>query len=214
MLKAENVNGSLSGTTIVTGKFDKDFHVIPKSISSSSDLSMTNGELKNVTQLLSLSKYLKVDDLKNLKFATIKNQIEISDGKIIIPEMRIQNNALNINVSGTHTFDNEMDYLFKINLMDWFGKKLGKSADDNWENDKDKKGFNIFLRMIGKAGDIKILRDKKSSRELFIENLKAEHETMKALIKAELKGEAKKETPIDFKPQEQVELINWDDTTK
>ncbi|MEN9522186.1 MAG: hypothetical protein RL065_563, partial [Bacteroidota bacterium] len=184
MLKSENVNGNLSGTTTATGKFDKGFHPISKSITSSSDISVDNGELKNVTQLLSLSKYLNVDDLKYLKFATLKNQIEISNGKIIIPEMRIQNNALNINVSGTHTFDNEMDYLFKINLMDWFGKKLGKNNDDNWEEDNEKKGFNVFLRMTGKGNDIKISRDKKSSRDKFKENLKAEHETMKALLKS------------------------------
>jgi hypothetical protein len=214
MLKAENVNGNLSGTTTATGKFDKEFHPISKSITSSSDISVDNGELKNVTQLLSLSKYLNVDDLKYLKFATLKNQIEISGGKIIIPEMRIQNNALNLNISGTHTFDNEMDYLFKLNLMDWFGKKLGKNNDDNWEEDNEKKGFNIFLRMTGKGSDIKISRDKKSSREKFKENLKAEHETMKALLKAEWKGELKKETPIDFKPQEQIELIDWNDSIK
>jgi hypothetical protein len=175
---------------------------------------MSNGELKNVSQLLSLSKYLNVDDLKHLKFATLKNQIEIGNGKIIIPEMRIQNNALNINVSGTHTFDNEMDYLFKINLMDWFGKKLGKNTDDNWEEDNDKKGFNVFLRMTGKGNNLKIVRDKKSSRDKFKENLKAEHETLKALIKADLKGETKREKPIDFKQDEKIELINWDDTTK
>ena len=214
MLKAENVNGNLTGTTTVSGKFDKEFIVIPKSISSSSDIAVSNGELKNVSQLLSLSKYLNVDDLKHLKFATLKNQIEIGDGKIIIPEMRIQNNALNINVSGTHTFDNEMDYLFKINLMDWFGKKLGKTTDDNWEEDNDKKGFNVFLRMTGKGNNLKIVRDKKSSRDKFKENLKAEHETLKALIKADLKGETKREKPIDFKQDEKIELINWDDTTK
>jgi hypothetical protein len=214
MLKAENVNGNLSGATTVAGKFDKEFHLISKSITSSSNISVTNGELKNVTQLLSLSKYLNVDDLKYLKFATLKNQIEISSGKIIIPEMRIQNNALNLNISGTHSFENEMDYLFKINLVDWFGKKLGKNNDDNWEEDNEKKGLNIFLRMTGKGSDIKISRDKKSSREKFKENLKAEHETMKALLKAEWKGEQKKEPPIDFKPQEQIELIDWNDSIK
>ena len=210
----KKIKGNLSGSTVVSGKFNKNFEIVTNSISAVSNFSITNGALNNVTQLLNLSKYLKVDDLKNLQFSTLKNQIEINNGKIIIPEMRIQNNALGINISGVHNFENEYEYIFKVNLMNWLGKKLGKNKDENWENESDKSGFNIFLKMIGKGSEFKISRDKKSSREKFKENMKAEQETMKSLILQELQGEKKKEKPIDFKPQEKIELIDWNDTIK
>ena len=184
------------------------------SISSVSDFSIADGELNEVQQLQSLSKYLKVEDLKHLHFAALKNTIEIHDRKMVMPEMSIHSNALNVTFSGIHTFDNDIDYLVKVNMLEVFARKMGKANDESWEQDDNKSGFNIFLRMTGKASDAKISINKKASRQKFKENLKAEQQTIKQLIQADLKGIAPAEKAIDFKPQDKVELIDWNDSLK
>ena len=162
---------------------------------------------------MSMSKYLKVKDLEHLKFATLKNQVEINNRKIILPEMNIKSNAVNLTLSGFHKFDNDIDYLVKVSLLEVFARKLGKSEDADWEQDE-KSGFNVFIRMTGNASNPKIIMNKKASRQKFKENMKAEQQTMQKLIKAELKGEQPKEKPIDFKQPDKIELINWDDSIK
>ena len=209
----EKIRGSLSGKVLVHGNFDRNFKIKPESISATADFAIDNGELNNVSQLMSMSKYLKVKDLEHLKFATLKNQIEINHRKIILPEMSIKTNAVNLTLSGIHSFDNDMDYLVKVSLLEVFARKLGKSEDANWEQDE-KSGFNIFLRMTGNASNPKFSLNKKASRQQFKENMKAEQQTMQKLIRAELNGEQPKEKPIDFKQPDKVELINWDDSTK
>jgi hypothetical protein len=213
LITDEKIKGALSGKVLVHGSFDRNFRIKPESISATTDFEVNNGELNNVTQLMSMSKYLKVKDLEHLKFATIKNQVEINNRKIIIPEMTIKSNAINLTLSGSHTFDNDMDYLVKISLLEVLARRLGKSDDGDWEQE-DKGGMNIYLRMTGNASNPKISINKKASRQTFKANMKAEQQTMQKLIKAELHGEQSKEKPIDFKQPEKVELINWDDSTK
>jgi hypothetical protein len=99
-------------------------------------------------------------------------------------------------------------------MLDVLAKKLGKSSDENWSEDDNKKGFNIFLRMTGNAANPKISLNKKANRALFKEQMKAEQQTMKKLINAELKGELPKEQPVDFKNNAPPTLIEWDDSTK
>ena len=213
IITEEKIKGALSGKAIVHGNFDRNFIIKPESITATTDFLIENGELNNVTQLMSMSKYLKVKDLEHLKFATLKNQVEINNRKIILPEMNIKSNAVNLTLSGFHKFDNDIDYLVKVSLLEVFARKLGKSEDADWEQDE-KSGFNVFIRMTGNASNPKIIMNKKASRQKFKENMKAEQQTMQKLIKAELKGEQPKEKPIDFKQPDKIELINWDDSIK
>lgn len=50
------------------------------------DMTIENGELNNVESMKSLSRFIELKDLENVKFATLKNQFEIKNQVITIPK--------------------------------------------------------------------------------------------------------------------------------
>ena len=70
------------------------------------DMTIDNGELNNVEAIKSLSRFIELKDLENIRFSTLKNQIEVKNQVISIPKMEIKSNAISIVASGTHTFNN------------------------------------------------------------------------------------------------------------
>lgn len=77
-----------------------------------SDISVTvkNGELNNFEPMKKLNKYLDDEGLGKLRFADLKNDIHIENKTIYIPQMEIKTNVTTIQLSGTHTFDQHIDY--------------------------------------------------------------------------------------------------------
>ena len=80
-----------------------------------------------------LSKFLKVADLNDVKFATLHNQIEIKNRTIYIPAMEIKSSAINIVASGEHTFDNVINYRLKLLLSDVMAQKAKRAKPENEE---------------------------------------------------------------------------------
>ncbi len=78
------------------------------------DMTIENGELNNVESMKSLSRFIELKDLENIRFSTLKNQIEIKNRVITIPKMEVKSNAINITASGTHTFNNELSILHRF----------------------------------------------------------------------------------------------------
>ncbi|MGQ0829807.1 MAG: hypothetical protein ACT4ON_15580, partial [Bacteroidota bacterium] len=87
------------------------------------DMSIENGELNNVESMKSLSRFIELKELENVRFATLKNQIEIKNQLITIPKMEVKSTAINITAAGTHSFKNEINYKIKLSLNELLSKK-------------------------------------------------------------------------------------------
>jgi hypothetical protein len=98
-------------------------------IDVTADVKIENGELINYTPMLALSRFIRVGDLNQVKFSTLENQIRIKNQKIIIPDMEIKSNAININLSGEHTFNQEIDYRIKVLLSDLLARRNRESRN-------------------------------------------------------------------------------------
>jgi len=92
----KNIKGLLSGKIDAGFLLDRGFNFLPKSLYSFLDIRIDGGELNNYEPLKALSKYVRVEDLENVRFKTLENQIEIRDEMIFIPYMEIRNNAMNL----------------------------------------------------------------------------------------------------------------------
>ena len=66
------------------------------------------------------------EELKNVKFSTLKNTIRIEHNIIKIPAMEIKSSALSVFISGTHSFDNEIDYQVRLLLSELISQKFRK----------------------------------------------------------------------------------------
>lgn len=118
--------------------------------------------------------------LLNLRFDRLQNTIVIKNSKIRIPEMEIKTNAFDINVEGTHGFNNAIDYSFNFRFRELKTKaeytEFGKIEDDGT-------GFRIFLKMYGTVENPIIEWDKMAKKEKVKEDLAKEKEDLKSMLK-------------------------------
>ncbi|AMS27056.1 hypothetical protein AEM51_08520 [Bacteroidetes bacterium UKL13-3] len=195
----KHIRGTLNATIDMSGEWNAKLVCNLNKLYASGDIHITNGQLLNYEPLDALSKYVSVDDLRNLKFADLKNRIEISNSTIRIPSMDVLNNALNLNISGTHTFDNFMDYHLRIKLSELLSKKR-RTQTNEFNEEETTEGIFLYLSMKGPADNLKFSYDKKGAREQLKENLKKESEAAKTIWKKELgieKDETIKEKKTD-----------------
>lgn len=195
----KHIRGTLNATIDMSGEWNAKLACNLNKLYASGDIHITNGQLLNYEPLDALSKYVSVDDLRNLKFAELKNRIEISNNTIRIPSMDMLNNALNLNISGTHTFDNFMDYHLRIKLSELLSKKR-RAQTNEFNEEETTEGIFLYLSMKGPADNLKFSYDKKGAREQLKENLKKESEAAKSIWKKELgiqKDESIKEKKTD-----------------
>src|SRR5690606_21105378 len=78
-----------------------------------------DGQLINFAPMQKMSAFVKRSELANMKFAELSNNFWIQQRTIFIPEMDIRSNLSaipSVSISGTHTFDQDMDYRIKLPL--------------------------------------------------------------------------------------------------
>jgi hypothetical protein len=193
-----NVFGKAQAKVYFEAPFDLRGGVISKSIKSQVYLKITDGQLKNVDAFKSITESLKTSSAKlvigknniaylenkllDLKFETLENTFIIQNGKLEIPAMLIHTNALDIEVSGTHTFDNIIDYRFAFRFRDLKEKNI--QSEFGVEED-DGTGVKVFMRMFGDIDNPTIVWDKTAKKEQAKENREAEKENVKSMLKSE-----------------------------
>ncbi|CAN5536388.1 AsmA-like C-terminal region-containing protein [soil metagenome] len=204
----KNVKGNLTATIQFASTWSKSLHCNPDRIYARCDLLIENGELNNFTPLLVLSKYLKGADLRQVKFSTMKNQIEIKNQTIFIPAMQIQSSAMNLTASGTHTFNNMVDYKLQLLLSQLMGRKVKEQHTEFGTIEDDGLGrMKLFLSMKGPIDNPKITYDRKGVEEKITNDIRQEKQNLKNVLKEEF-GWFKKDTvktppkPLKVKKEE------------
>ncbi|MBN1143685.1 MAG: hypothetical protein JXA72_04655 [Bacteroidales bacterium] len=171
----KNIKGQLTGTIGFSGIWDSTLHVIPKSIQAKGDLVITNGELVQFEPMMKLSKYIDVDELKHIRFKTLKNTIYISDRLVTIPEMAINSTAFNIKAAGTHSFDNVFDYRLKVLLSEVLfnkARKKKKEIDEFLMEDSREDQTTIPLMIVGTPDNYDVRIDKKKAFSITRDNIR------------------------------------------
>jgi hypothetical protein len=206
-LTDKNINGALSGPVILSVSFGKDFSVNERTLYAKSSITLDRGELTDFEPVLALSRFIKVSELKNIKFATLRNTIEIRDQKIIIPAMEISSNALNLTASGIHSLDNQVEYRIKLLLSQILGKKVKEQHSEFGEIENDGSGRTaLYLLMKGDVREPKFYYDKAAVSQKIRSDLKTEKETLRQVFREEFKWLKKKQgTAAEPEPKEQAE---------
>lgn len=166
-LTSKNLKGTLSANIYeLTAMWDKDYQLIESSIYNRTNMKIENGELMDYKPLESLSGFVDLKDLKHIIFSTFENEIEIKDRMIIIPAMKIESSALDLYMSGKHSFDNVIDYQFKLSMADVLVKKFlgGNKQRDDYEENKEG-GVNVYISMTGTVTNPVIKYNKKEAKQ-------------------------------------------------
>lgn len=204
-LKSEHLEGIANIDLNYTSWMSKTFEIESNTIRSEVDFSIDNGELNNYKPLEALSKFVELDELREIKFQRLQNSILIKEGVIIIPKFEIFSTAMNLNIAGTHTFENDIDYHITLLLSEVLGKKAKKPNMNEFgyvEADGLQKKSKLYLKMTGNIDDVKITYDSKGLKDNIKLKLSKEKTTVKSLLKEEF-GIYKNDTTVKPLPIEE-----------
>ena len=178
-----------------------------------SHLVIEKGELIQFKPLESLSDYVSLEDLKTVQFSTLENTIEIENKVVTIPTMEIKSSALSVFISGSHTFEQEIDYRIKLLLSELMSTKFRKKntqvkKTEFGEVKENGKIFNtIYFKMTGNSENPNISFDGIRFREDVQKGITKEKETIITIIKEDIlltKEQEKQEKGQDV-------IIEWND---
>lgn len=188
-LQDKNLKGVASASIDFSGTWNNNLEADYKSIKSICNLEILRGELINFSPLLSLSKFVDVQDLQHIRFSDLQSSVQINNGVISIAKTSIKNSALNIDVFGTHNFDGRIDYHFQLLISELLANKRKRKNDDEFglvENDKENRR-SAFITMTGTLDNPIFKYDRKSLREKVKTDIKAEKQNVSELLKEEFK---------------------------
>ena len=194
----DQIEGIFNGTVDLTCFLDTTLSIHKESVKADVDLKIDNGKLKEVQSLIDIADYIKgnalwntfikVDALKKrlrtIEFATLENNLTIEDQIITIPEMKIATSVLDISASGTHDFNNKIDYSIGFRLNELLRTGREKDSEFGYIVD-DETGLRIFMRMAGTIENPEFSSDKETAREKRKEKFEEETKTFKSILKEE-----------------------------
>lgn len=222
----ENIKGTGNISLNMATLMLNDMSIQSESILAEIQLEILNGELNNQTSMIEIADYLHsmkliklvIDTEKlqkkmaNIKFSELSNTITIKNSQIMIPKMTISSNVMDINLSGIHGFNDDIDYRFDFTLRKLYYKKpqeelFGPVADDEL-------GKRLFLRMYGNLEDPQYELDSEEKQVVMKQNIEQEKKDVKSLLKSELGLFKKDSTVKNYTAPKKIEPtfeIKWDE---
>ena len=231
LIKHDQIKGKLNADIYYKGSWDKNLFLDPSSIEVDAIINIDNGELIELQNLMKIGTYLKQNaltssiidtesldkKLKHIYFQQLTNRIEIKNEVIKIPEMIISSSALDINLSGTHHFDNRIDYKMNFGLQQLIKQRteteFGMIEDDG-------SGMRIFMSMKGTAENPIFSMDKTTKKSWRKDKWKKEGQKISAILSEEIQtifGDKKDTLTFNenYKPLKfELEWDDENDTTK
>jgi hypothetical protein len=189
VMQDKHISGNASAQIQLSASFNDKLEIDKKSIHCISNLLIEQGEIKNFQPLIELSAFIKVPDFKNVKFASLQNVVEIKDEKIHLPKMDINSSAIDITISGVHSFNDNIDYRFRLLLGDILARKAKDNNKNNTEfgfvDDGDRRRMSLFIAMKGTVDHPKFSYDGVGLKEKLKQDVQAEKQTVKSILKEE-----------------------------
>ena len=163
-------------------------HIFSETLVADASITIKKGELNNFGPMQKLNKYLDDEGLSKLRFADMKNDIHIENKTILMPPMEILSNVTRLQLSGTHTFDGQIDYRVIAPLKN---KKKIDPDEAFGSIEEDTKGkMKVYLKIIGTTDKYEVVYDKDAVKKKIGNDLKKEVQELKDAFK--LKGKKKK----------------------
>lgn len=191
----KNLKGEITGNVDLFMSMNEKFSINDKSIVAKVDVKILNGELNNFEPMQSLSRFIEEKELEHVRFSELKNTIYIENRLITIPEMTIVTNVSTISVSGTHTFDQVMDYRLTVPLKNF--KRKHKEKDEAFGAiEDDKRGQSVvFLTVKGTTDNYKIAYDTKRTKNKIKEDIKKEKKEFLDIFKPKRRENISEDVP-------------------
>lgn len=214
---ARNLRGFLNGEVKFMAELNDQLKINKKSIYNYSDIKIDNGKLIEFEPLIKTANFISLEELKQVNFSQLSNEITIENQRIHIPEMDINSSAFDLTVSGYHTFGNEFSYDLSLLLSQVLSKKARQNDDLNSEFGNIREDgvgrTKLFLKIHGKPDKYAIQYDKQGVKDRIRQDLKKEKQELKSIFQEEF-GWFKKDTTLQAekeKPDSNRFNVRWED---
>lgn len=217
VIKSRNITGTAKVSLEFRAPFDLRSGILMNSIEAKAGITIDNGHLKNVQAFREITQSLNEmssarlaigkenikmfeKKLLDLKFNRLENTLVIRNGVIVIPSMSVKSSALDLEISGKHTFANQIDYRFGFRFRDL---KQAKTSEFGEIRD-DGTGKHVFMRMYGDLYDPSFEWDAEASKEYKKEQRQKAAADARSIFKSEF-GLFKNDTTVQEYVQEKFE---------
>lgn len=214
-MRYKHLKGKTTCDVYLRTEWDKYFNALPSNLYAFLDMKITDGELINFEPMLLMSDYISVDELKRIKFSTLENQIEIKNKRVEIPFMKIHSTAMDVAGSGTHFFDNTIQYEIEFALNEVLGNKFRKKNKQTVSEFGDVetngvKGTIIPLKMTGSVSDPIISFNFNRARNSVNEGLNNQKEDLKEIFQNEFDNEENVDDNLNESP-DYNNMLEWNE---
>ncbi len=181
----DHLKGTLSTQLVFTAEWNANGEFQPNLLDLSSAIQIDEGELVNLSVLETFSDYIHVRDLRQVRFNTLQNYLEVDKGKIYLPRMIIQTNALSLDVTGLHGFDQSIDYGIRVDAGQVMMSKITKHDPRMTPKPNKKNGwFNLYYHLYGNVDKFVIKADRDRVKDDFQRSVFHRNRIRASLIEA------------------------------
>ena len=161
-ITSEHLNGKADIWSHTTIPYDADGNIRIRDIVVRAAIEIEDGKLKGLKTLEDFSKYVHLDDLREIHFNQFRNYMKIENGKVFLPVMFLQSSAVNLSINGVHSFEQEILYNLKINAGQVAANKLKKFDPLKKLKVARKSGWiNMYFILSGTVDEVKYEQDQK-----------------------------------------------------
>jgi hypothetical protein len=203
----KHLKGQISSDISLIFQLDNQLNIASSSLVCDADITIQNGELIQFEPLIKIQKFVDGSQINHVKFSELKNHILIFNETVQLPEMKIKSNIGEMSISGTHTFNNQINYYIGYPMKNIKKEKLDPDATFGAIRPSDKGEMTLFLIIKGTTDDFSITYDTKKVKEKILTDIKKEKEELIQIFK---KKEIDKTTTQQTQQQENPEYFDFD----
>ncbi|MFY0604212.1 MAG: AsmA-like C-terminal region-containing protein [Flavobacteriaceae bacterium] len=172
---ANIIGGKMNSTINITGSLLGNLTPDIKTISGDLLGLLYNTKLKaSNSKLLSyLGSEMKFIDVNKLDLEKVKTQVTFKDGNVVVKPFQIKYNDINIQVGGTHGFDQSMNYdlIFDVPAK-YLGKEVTSLLSKLSKKDQEKMGpVPVKAKLTGSFSNPKLETDLKNATANFVNKI-------------------------------------------
>lgn len=144
-IEAKNLEGKLTATVNAALALDDEGKAYPNSLESNVNFSLKNGALNNFEPVKKIQSIIfKKRDFDNIRFAELKDSLQIKNQEIKINRMEIQSNVLSMYVEGIYSMKGNTDMSIQVPLSN-LKKRSADYKPVNGGLDK-RNGPSLYIR--------------------------------------------------------------------
>jgi hypothetical protein len=212
-IKAENLDGLITGTISLSATADRNLKIKKEDLVLNGEYRIMDGRLINFEPANKLSRFIEVDELAEISFSKLENELIINNEMITIPRMDISSSAFNISLEGRHGFDGIYEYHLRVLLSELLSKKKNAKVSEFGLIEDDGLGrTSLYLRINGDRSGSRVSHDTEALRSGLREDLQREKQTIKSILNEEYGWYTGDSTPAVQASKSRRFRITWEET--